>query len=94
MIDLGWLAFLGFVSASYVRARPAALLIWAPLLAAACVAAAQDAEPLPQTLQAGDPVALFSGSPSAVAIAFLGYMIRESARDLAASIRLHARDNG
>ena len=87
MIDLGWFAFFVAIAGGYLRRRPALILIWAPVFAAACVAAtAQDGSPV-QAVAEGDPVQLFAGSPSAVAIAFLGYMIREAARDLGGAIR-------
>jgi hypothetical protein len=89
MIDLGWFAFFALVASGYLRRRPALLFLWAPVFAAACVAASaqEDAGRALEAAAQGDPVQLFAGSPAAVAIAFLGYMIREAARDVGGAIR-------
>lgn len=87
MVDLAWFVFFAFVAAGYLRRRPALILVWAPVLAAACVAASAQDSAAPPLAGEADPVQLFSGSPAAVAIAFLGYMIREAARDVGGAIR-------
>ena len=87
MVDLAWFVFFSFIAAGYLSRRPALILVWAPVLAAACVAASAQDSASPPLVGEADPVQLFSGSPAAVAIAFLGYMIREAARDVGGAIR-------